>query len=114
MRKVLLVIAIALAARGALAHGDFPPKRGGTSVWAGETTLEFVIGRGKVAVYLDDHGAPIAIKGAEGTLVVPSADGQERAVAMKVVGDAFEASLVPLKKGDKVKFFARMTDGNVH
>ena len=62
-----------------MAHGDFPPKRGGISVNAGEMTLEFVIRDGMVVVYLDDHGEPLRAQGAEATLVLTGSDGAERA-----------------------------------
>ena len=115
MRSLLLAIAVALASTGAMAHGDFPPKRGGVVVWAGETTLEFVIGKDRVVVYVDDHGEPVPTRGAEGTLVVPSADGQGRAVPMKAAkANAFESPAVALSPGEVVKFFAKMPDGQVH
>jgi hypothetical protein len=98
-----------------MAHGDFPPKRGGIIVNAGETTLEFVIRDGTVVVYLDDHGEPVRAQGAEGTLVLTGADGAERAIRMRVAGtNAFEASDVAVKTGEKVLFFAKMSDGQVH
>ena len=115
MRQSVLVLAIALLPSGAMAHGDFPAKRGGVVVWAGETTLEFVISKDRVVVYVDDHGEPVPNKGAEGTLVVPSADGQGRAVPMKAAkANAFESPTVALKPGEEVKFFAKMADGQVH
>ena len=114
MRKLVLGIAIALASASAMAHGDFPAKRGGVVVWAGETTLEFVLAKDRVVVYVDDHGEPVPTQGAEGTLVVPSADGQGRAVRMKAVPvNAFEAPAT-LKPGEVLKFFAKMPDGQVH
>ena len=65
-----------------MAHGDFPPKRGGISVNAGEVT---------------------------------SSDGAERAIRMRVAGaNAFEASDVAVKIGERVLFFAKMSDGQVH
>jgi hypothetical protein len=98
-----------------LGHGDFPPQRGGISTWAGETTLEFVFRDGKALVYIDDHGKPLPVKGAEGTLVLPTEDGTGRAMRMKVAGvNWFEAAPVKVKPGDKVKFFAKMPDGDVH
>jgi hypothetical protein len=98
-----------------LGHGDFPPQRGGISTWAGETTLEFVFRDGKALVYIDDHGKPLPVKGAEGTLVLPTEDGTGRAVRMKVAGvNWFEAAPVKVKPGGKVKFFAKMPDGDVH
>jgi hypothetical protein len=107
-----LLLAVAVPASG---HGDFPPQRGGISASAGETTLEFVFAGGKARVYLDDHGKPLAVKGAEGTLVLPTEDGTGRAVPMKVAGiNWFEAGAVKVKAGDTVRFFAKMPDGNVH
>src|SRR5947207_1303895 len=64
-----------------MAHGDFPPKRGGILVNAGEMTLEFVVRDGMVVVYLDDHGEPVRAQGAEATLVLTGADGDTRSVA---------------------------------
>ena len=98
-----------------MAHGDFPPKRGGISVNAGEMTLEFVIRDGMVVVYLDDHGEPVRAQGAEATLVLTGSDGAERAIRMRVAGaNAFEASDVAVKIGERVLFFAKMSDGQVH
>ena len=98
-----------------MAHGDFPPKRGGISVNAGEMTLEFVIRDGMVVVYLDDHGEPVRAQGAEATLVLTGSDGAERAIRMRVAGaNAFEASDVAVKTGERLLFFAKMSDGQVH
>ena len=110
LREAIFALAIvAGVVPAALAHGDYPARRGGTQVWAGEMLLEFVVRRDRVAVYLDDHGDEVALKGAEGTLVV-----KERAVPMKVANNGFEASGLELKKGEKLLFFAKMPDGNVH
>ena len=98
-----------------MAHGDFPPKRGGISVNAGEMTLEFVVREGMVVVYLDDHGEPVRAQGAEATLVLTGSDGAERAIRMRVAGaNAFEASDVAVKTGERLLFFAKMSDGQVH
>lgn len=105
---LLLVVSLPL-----LGHGDFPPQRGGVSIWAGETTLEFVFCDGKVRVYIDDHGKALAVKGAEGTLVVPTPEG-DRAVTMKVAGANWFEAPAMVKRGEKVRFFAKMPNGEVH
>ena len=83
-----------------MAHGDFPPKRGGILVNAGEMTLEFVVREGMVVVYLDDHGEPVRAQGAEATLVLTGSDSAERAIRIRVAGaNVFEASDVAVKTG---------------
>jgi len=90
------------------------PKRGGIMVNAGEMTLEFVIRDGMV-VYPDDHGEPVRAQGAEATLVLTGFDGAERAIRMRVAdANAFEASGVAVKTGERVLFFAKMSDGQLH
>lgn len=114
MRSLAAALLLAVSVP-VLGHGDFPPQRGGISAWAGETSLEFVFADGKARVYLDDHGEPLAVKGAQGTLVLPTEDGSARAVPMKVAGiNWFEADAVKVEAGAKVKFFAKMPDGDVH
>ena len=42
-------------------------------------------------------------------------DGAERAIRMRLAGaNAFEASDVSVKTGERVLFFAKMSDGQVH
>src|SRR5213595_2287638 len=98
-----------------MAHGDFPPKRGGISANAGEMTHEFAIRDGMVVVYLEDHGEPVRAQGAEATLVLTGLDGAEHPIRMRVAGaNAFEASDVAVKTGERLLFFAKMSDGHVH
>ena len=98
-----------------IAHGDAVARFGGIAVASGEMTVEFVISPGKVSVHLNDHGDPVSVKGAEGTLVVEASDGEGRAIAMRPhPDDGFEFSDVALKHGETIKFFAKMPDGQVH
>src|SRR5947207_14901789 len=98
-----------------MAHRDCHTRRGGMSVNAGEMTLEFVIRDGMVVVYMDDHGEPVRAQGAEVTLVLTGSDGAERAIPMRdAAANAFEASDVAVKTGERVLFFAKMSDGQVH
>jgi len=98
-----------------IAHGDAVARFGGIAVASGEMTVEFVISPGKVSVHLNDHGDPVSVEGAEGTLVVVVSDGEGRAIAMRPhSNDGFEFSDVSLKRGETIKFFAKMPDGQVH
>jgi hypothetical protein len=104
-----------LAIADAIAHGDTVARYGGIAVASGEMTVEFVISPGKLAVHLNDHGDAVSVKGAEGTLVVELSDGGGRAIAMRLhPDDGFEVSDVPLKRGEPIKFFVKMPDGQVH
>ena len=47
--------------------------------------------------------------------MLTGSDGAERAIRMRVAGaNAFEASDVAVKIGERVLFFAKMSDGQVH
>jgi hypothetical protein len=99
----------------AIGHGDLVSRKGGIAVAAGEMTIEFVIAPGKVSVYLNDHGDSVSIAGATGTLVVGVASPEERAIPMRAVADdAFEAHGISPQRGEQIKFFAKMADGQVH
>jgi hypothetical protein len=99
-----------------IAHGDAVARFGGIAVASGEMTVEFVISPGKVSVHLNDHGDPVSVEGAEGTLVIEVSDGEGgRAIAMRPhPKDGFELSDVSVKSGETIKFFAKMPDGQVH
>ena len=104
-----------LTAATAIAHGDTIARFGGIAVASGEMTVEFVISAGRVAVHLNDHGDAVSVKGAEGTLVVEASDGDGRAIAMHPnPDDGFELSDLLLKRGETIKFFVKMVDGQVH
>ena len=99
----------------AIAHGDTVARYGGIAVASGEMTVEFVISPAKISVHLNDHGDAVSVKGAEGTLVVEVSDGDGRAIAMRPhPDDGFEVSDVSLKRGETIKFFVKMPDGQVH
>lgn len=98
----------------AIAHGDTVARYGGIAVASGEMTVEFVISPAKRSVHLNDHGDAVSVKGAEGTLVV-EVSGDGRAIAMRPhPDDGFEVSDVSLKRGETIKFFVKMPDGQVH
>ena len=51
----------------------------------------------------------------EGSARADGSDGAGRAMRMRVAGaNAFEASDVAVKIGERVLFFAKMSDGQVH
>jgi hypothetical protein len=121
-RSTLFLSTIALCASLLLltistvrAHGDTVARYGGIVVASGEMTVEFVISSGKVSVHLNDHGDAVSVKGADGTLVVEAPDGDARAIAMRPhPDDGFEVSEISLKRGQTIKFFVKMPDGQVH
>ena len=121
MKRSTLLASIGFAAQNlilapvALGHGDLVSRNGGIAVASGEMTIEFVIAPRKVSVYLNDHGDAVSVERAQGTLVVGSTAVEDRAFPMRVGPDGgFEAVAVSPKRGDRVKFFAKMPDGQVH
>ncbi len=108
---ILQLLTVAIAS----AHGDTVARYGGIAVASGEMTVEFVISPGKVSVHLNDHGDAVSVKGAEGTLVVEASGGEGRAIAMRPHSDeGLEVSDISVKRGETIKFFVKMPDGQVH
>lgn len=70
MKKLIALVAIAVAVSGnALAHGD-KPKHGGVVSTANDMSFELVNKDGKATVYVNDHGKPVDTTGATGKLTV--------------------------------------------
>ena len=77
------------------------PRHGGIVSMANDTGFELVGQAGGVAIYLDDHGKPMAPTGYTGKLTVLK--GSEKTEApLAVAGDKLEAAGVKLAPGAKV------------
>jgi hypothetical protein len=105
MNKVLSSALLAgltlLSSPGALAHGSVEPRHGGIVATASDLGFELVGTPGGVAIYVQDHGKPMAPTGMSGRLTVLK--GSERSQTdLAVVGDRFEAQGVKLTPGARV------------
>jgi len=91
----------ALSFNAALAHGENKPKHGGVVSAASDLHFELVATSTGAALYIDDHGKPVALTGMTGKLTV--LNGTERSeAALAVAGDKLEAKGLKLVKGAKV------------
>jgi hypothetical protein len=105
MKKQLLAAVVlglsALSFNAAMAHGNIQPKHGGVVAEAGNLHFELVGTPTGAALYIDDHGKPVAPAGMRGKLTV--LQGTEKSEAeLAVAGDKLEAKGVKLAPGAKV------------
>ena len=97
-------LALGLGALGmpaALAHGSATSKHGGISQMAGDLGFELVSTPDGVALYVDDHGKPVAPAGIAGKLTV--LNGTQKSEAdLVAASDRLEAKGIKLAPGAKV------------
>ena len=103
-RNLISMVTLALAALAfspAQADGVATAKRGGVVQKANDITYELVALADGAAIYVDDHGKPVAVTGASGKLTV--LDGSSKSEAeLQPVGDKLEAKGIKLAPGSKV------------
>jgi len=105
MKKLLTAVVVlgltALSFNAAVAHGGAKPKHGGVVATASDLGFELVGTPAGAAIYVEDHGKPMAPTGMAGKLTVLK--GSEKSEAELVVsGDKLEARGVMLSSGAKV------------
>ena len=104
MKKLLTVVVLGLSALSfnvAVAHGGAQAKHGGVVATASDLGFELVSTPDGAAIYVEDHGKPMAPTGLKGKLTV--LNGAEKSEAdLVVAGDKLEAKGVKLPKGAKV------------
>lgn len=105
MMKTFLTVALlgfsALGLETAFAHGGGAPKHGGVVQTASDLSFELVAQPGGAAIYVEDHGKPMAPAGLSGKLTVLNGSEKSEA-ALVAAGDKLEAKGVKLEKGAKV------------
>lgn len=104
MKKLWAVTAIGLSALSfnlAWAHGDAKARHGGVAVMAGDLAFELVGTATGAALYVEDHGKPMAPTGMTGKLTVLQG-GAKTEADLAVAGDKLEAKGVKLAAGAKV------------
>ena len=104
MKRLWTVAALSLSALAfnvVMAHGGAQARHGGVAVMASDLGFELVITPAGAAIYVEDHGKPMAPTGLKGKLTV--LNGAEKSEAELVVaGDRLEAKGVKMAKGAKV------------
>jgi hypothetical protein len=104
MKRILSLLAISVAALSlnpAFAHGGGKPKYGGIVAVASDLSFELVAAGDGAAIYIEDHGKPMAPTGMSGKLTV-LADGKSSEAALSAGADKLEAKGLQLPKGAKV------------
>ena len=104
VKKLLTVVVLGLSALSfnvAVAHGGGQAKHGGVVATASDLGFEMVSTPDGAAIYVEDHGKPMAPTGLKGKLTV--LNGAEKSEAdLVVTGDKLEAKGLKLAKGAKV------------
>ncbi len=102
--KLLTALVLGLSAlsfNAVLAHGGAKAKHGGVVAMASDLGFELVGTPGGAAIYVEDHGKPMATSGITGKLTV--LNGSEKSeVELTAAGDKLEAKGVKLATGAKV------------
>jgi hypothetical protein len=104
MKKLLTVVVLGLSALSfnvAMAHGGAKAKHGGVVALASDLGFELVGTPDGAAIYVEDHGKPMAPAGMAGKLTVLNG-GEKSEAALAVAGDKLEAKGVKLAPGAKV------------
>jgi hypothetical protein len=104
MKMLLTVVVLSLSAlsfNAAVAHGGAQARHGGVAVMAGDLGFELVVTPTGAAIYVEDHGKPMAPTGLKGKLTVLNGT-QKSEAELVVAGDKLEARGVKLEKGAKV------------
>lgn len=73
MKKLMTTVALTVACAisgNVLAHGELPKHGGIISSTSDDISFELVQKDGKTAIYVEDHGKPVATAGAAGKLTV--------------------------------------------
>ena len=104
MKKLFTAVVLGLSALSfnvAMAHGGATAKHGGVVATASDLGFELVSTPDGAAIYVEDHGKPMAPTGLKGKLTV--LNGAEKSEAdLVVAGDKLEAKGLKLAKGAKV------------
>ena len=104
MKKLLTVVVLGLSALSfnvAMAHGGAEAKHGGVVALASDLGFELVGTPDGAAIYVEDHGKPMAPAGMTGKLTVLNGSVRSEAT-LAVAGDKLEAKGVKLAPGAKV------------
>ena len=104
MKQLLTVVVLGLSVlsfNAAFAHGGAKARHGGVVSTASDLGFELVGTPTGAAIYIEDHGKPMAPAGMSGKLTV--LNGAEKSEAdLAVAGDKLEAKSVKLAPGAKV------------
>lgn len=102
-RRLMVALALCGGLFGkdpALAHGEAKARHGGVVQKAKDLSFELVPQAGGAAIYIEDHGKPLAVAGIGGKLTVLNGTDKPEA-ELKPAGNRLEAQGVKLAVGSK-------------
>jgi hypothetical protein len=102
MKKSLIAVVTALSLGTAFSHGLSAAKYGGIARSASDLGFELVTQTDGAALYLEDHGKPMATKGMSGKLAVLNGAEKTEAELKAAGGNKLEAKGLKLLPGAKV------------
>jgi len=103
MNKILMALMVGVASLGfsaAQAHGDAKARHGGIVQQASDLSFELVAQAGGAAIYVEDHGQPMAPAGMSGKLTVLQGSAKTE-YPLTPAGDHLQAAGAQLPKGAK-------------
>lgn len=109
---VLVLALTVMTGQPALAHGEARARHGGTAVMANDLGFELVNIPGAVAIYIDDHGKPLAPTGYRGKIAVLTGAAKAEA-EMVPTGDRLEARGLRLAPGARAVATLTLPEGKV-
>lgn len=117
MRKAFVSVAIAVSTALCMgsvsSHGVPTPKHGGLVDIGGEISFEMVTQGRTIKIFVEDHGKPLATKGASGELLLGSETGK-RLAALKDSGENSVSGPLPrFKPGDRLFVRVVLGDGSI-
>lgn len=93
----------------AWAHGEAKARHGGVVQKAKDLSFELVPQAGGAAIFIEDHGKPLAVTGIGGKLTVLNG-ADKREAELKPAGDRLEAQGVKLAAGSKAVASVTLAD----
>lgn len=115
MRIALLLFTavLALLSLDAAAHGVPVPKHGGLVDVGGEISFEMVRKGREVRIHIEDHGKPVATRGAAGELLRGSETGARIATLHEAGGNVVTGRASPFKAGERLFVRVTLGDGSI-
>jgi hypothetical protein len=107
------VAALAVASMGVQAHGPAPAKHGGVVQSASDLGFELVGQPEGAVLYIEDHGKPLATKGASGKLTVLNGAEKSEADLVPTGDNVLQAKGAKLAAGSKAVAAVTLPSGKV-
>lgn len=113
MRMALWPLVAAWLSGIAFAHGVPVPKHGGLVDVGGEVSFELVMKGREARIYIEDHGKPVATRGAVGELLRGRETGPRLAALREDGANTVVGRTAPFAKGERLFVRVTLGDGSI-